>query len=162
MYISIALQQLAWMCFMMRGMMLYRGQAVLPNSDHQLIIDAPWSAQNHANLGLSLLFWMMEGSLIGKLVYRLRDPQKSIPDSACEYYNFDCSSETGETVFNVLSTAFILAYAILYIVLVMLARRDHRKVPFFRYRVSYLYVEMHVCAAVWAMRDGRRWIAFLE
>ena len=136
--------ELAWMCFMMRGMMLYRGQAKLPDPDRQLIIDAPWRENNRANWGMALLACSMQASITGKLIYRLRDPQSAIPASECQTHDFDCAPSTGEVAFNILSTAFILCYAILYIVLVILARRDHRKVPYYRYRVSFLYVEMHV------------------
>ncbi|KAL6784853.1 hypothetical protein ACKKBF_B03495 [Auxenochlorella protothecoides x Auxenochlorella symbiontica] len=134
---------LAWMCVMMRGMCWYRGSVQLPDPDRQLTIDAPWRRQAWANLPTLLIFLSTETVVVAKLAYRWIDVQEAVGVPACRTYPYDCTPSTGEFVINIITTVCLLVYAVYYIYLVVQARADHAKVPFTRYRVTYLYVQMH-------------------
>lgn len=149
----ISIQILAWMCVMMRGMCWYCGSVQLPDPDRQLTIDAPWRRQAWANLPTLLIFLSTEAVVVAKLAYRWIDVQEAVGVPACRTYPYDCTPSTGEFVINIVTTVCLLVYAVYYIYLVVQARADHAKVPFTRYRVTYLYVQMHVSAR-WGKKGG--------
>lgn len=143
---------------MMRGMCWYRGGAELPDPDRQLTIDAPWRSQARANLPTLLVYLSMEAAVTAKLSYRWTDEQESVGKPACFSYPYNCTPSTGEFVINIVTTMCLLVYAVYYIYLVVRARADHAKVPFTRYRVTYLYVQLHVsveCGMLPAVGEGK-------
>ncbi|KAL6784855.1 hypothetical protein ACKKBF_B03500 [Auxenochlorella protothecoides x Auxenochlorella symbiontica] len=135
---------LAWMCSMVHGMTRWKGKGAFDiGAKPKLVVDLPIRAQLRLHIPLIVYTAVVMAMTLVRLIYRETSVLADIPTGQCPTGKFSCSVSTAEKTAIILETIGLLGYSGIYLYYLWRATRDHRRLPYAQFRLTFLYLRMH-------------------
>ncbi|PSC69206.1 alpha beta-hydrolase [Micractinium conductrix] len=133
-----------WVVMMAHACCRYRGPDPNPDPDEQLVMDCTPRQKLRLHAPKLLLLWAPFQALICADLYeRINNDRDDAADQlACAGASDLCEQEDYVEVFNELEVVVVTLFAVAYTFYLLRAFRDHRQLPFARYRLSNLFIRL--------------------